>query len=129
LDTVNRGNPASDPYNYSYSMVSSSSGGINHGITTFQGQRFKQSSIRHPVKKMMLAEEQASKTPPEASDPFATDAIDDGRFQLSNTPGTQANALTARHSKKAQITFADGHSATIKPSDVKNDPISFRPDF
>jgi prepilin-type processing-associated H-X9-DG protein len=110
-------------------MVSSFSDDINHGITTFRGLRFKQSSVKNPVRKMMLAEEQASRTPPEASDPFATDAIDDGRFQLSNTPGSQANALTARHSKKAEITFADGHSATIRPAEVKNDPISFRPDF
>jgi prepilin-type N-terminal cleavage/methylation domain-containing protein/prepilin-type processing-associated H-X9-DG protein len=118
-----------DPYRYSYSMVSSFSDNINHGITTFQGQRFKQSSIKNAVKKMMLAEEQSSKTPPEASDPLATDNIDDGRFQLSNTPGSQANALTARHNKKAQITFADGHVATINPADVKKDPISFRPDY
>jgi len=128
-DNVDRGNPANDPYKYSYSMVSSVEGGINHGITSIPGNPFKQSSIKNPVKKMMLAEEQASKTSPEASDLFAADAIDDGRFQLSNTAGSQPNALTARHNKKAEITFADGHVATIKPAEVKNNPISFRPDF
>src|SRR5262245_8960013 len=38
MDTVSHGNPASDPYNYSYSMVSSVEGGINHGITSVVGQ-------------------------------------------------------------------------------------------
>jgi prepilin-type N-terminal cleavage/methylation domain-containing protein/prepilin-type processing-associated H-X9-DG protein len=121
-DIVSHGDPASDPYNYSYSMVSSVDGGVNHGITSTVEQRFKQSSVKQPVKKMMLAEEQASKTPPEASDVLAG-IIDDGRFDLGN------NALTARHSKKAEITFADGHVATILPAEVKNNPTSFRPDF
>jgi prepilin-type N-terminal cleavage/methylation domain-containing protein/prepilin-type processing-associated H-X9-DG protein len=123
MDTVSHGNPANDPYNYSYSMVSSVDNGINHGITSVVGLPFRQPAIKRPTDKMMLAEEQASKTPPEASDPFASDIIDDGRFDLGN------NALTGRHSYKANIAYADGHAATIRPADVKSDPTRFRPDF
>jgi prepilin-type N-terminal cleavage/methylation domain-containing protein/prepilin-type processing-associated H-X9-DG protein len=117
-----RGDPASDPYYYSYSMVSSVSNGVNHGITSIPGQPFKQAAIRNPVNKLMLVEEQTAKTPPDGSDPFAG-VIDDGRFDLGN------NQLTARHRQKADIAFADLHVATINPADVKKNPTRFQPDY
>ena len=114
-----------DPYNYSYTMPSGVDANGNHGITSIPGLRFKQSSIKRPSDKLMVAEEQTTTSGPEASNPgsLGGKVADDGRFQLGS------NDLTARHSKKAEITFADGHAATILPKTVSSNPQSFQPDF
>ncbi len=114
-------------YPYSYTMVSdvypdASGNNINHGITSFGSSpelKFKQSSIRRPSDKLMLAEEKVSGGQP-----------DDGRFTLVNADGiTPDNSLTDRHSKKADITFADGHVTIILPSVVAAAPQNYQPDF
>ena len=113
---------------YSYTMVSdvyadANGNNVNHGITSlFNGSselKFKQSQVRHPTDKLMLAEEQVT-----ASEP------DDGRFNLvKDATGTPDNSLTDRHGKKADITFADGHVATILPKTENSNPLSFQPDY
>ena len=114
-----------DPYNYSYTMVSGVDANGNHGVTSLPGLRFKQLSIKRPSDKLMVAEEQTTTSGPEASNPgiLGGKVADDGRFQLGS------NDLTARHSKKADITFADGHAATILPKLVKDNPTNYQPDF
>ena len=113
-----------DPYNYSYTMPSAVDANGNHGITSVPGQPFKQASVKQPTEKLMVAEEQTTTAAPEASNPAPAGKVaDDGRFQL----GT--NDLTSRHNKKADITFADGHSTTIKPAIVKNNWQAYQPDY
>ena len=114
-----------DPYNYSYSMPSGVDASGNHGITSVPGYPFKQSGVKRPVEKLMVAEEQTTTIGPEASNPGSAggQVADDGRFQLGS------NDLTSRHAKKAEITFADGHVATILPKLVKNDPQSYQADY
>jgi len=122
-----RRGPTGPAFVYSYTMVSDvypNAGGnnINHGITSFGASpelTFKQSSIRHPSDKLMLAEELVSGSEP-----------DDGRFQLVQGDGvTPDNNLTDRHGKKADITFADGHVTTILPKVVSANPQNYQPDF
>ena len=118
---------------YSYTMVSdvyadpNGGGNINHGITSFGGTlyggppelKFKQSQIKHASEKMMVAEELVSGSEP-----------DDGRFELVQADGvTPDNSLTTRHSKRADITFADGHVTTILPATVSANPKNYQPDY
>ena len=117
---------------YSYTMVSdvypdASGNNVNHGITSYGGTlyggppelRFKQSQIKHATEKLMLAEEKVSGSEP-----------DDGRFQLVQSDGvTPDNTLTDRHSKRANITFADGHVTIILPSLVSATPKNYQPDY
>jgi prepilin-type N-terminal cleavage/methylation domain-containing protein/prepilin-type processing-associated H-X9-DG protein len=117
-------------YPYSYTMVSdvnpdASGNNVNHGITSFFNTgtatelRFKQSQVKHAGDKLMLAEEKVSGSEP-----------DDGRFQLVQPDGVTAdNSLTDRHGKKADITFADGHVATILPQVLSANPNYYQPDY
>jgi prepilin-type N-terminal cleavage/methylation domain-containing protein/prepilin-type processing-associated H-X9-DG protein len=120
------------PFIYSYSMVSdvypdATGNNVNHGITSYGGTlyggppelKFKQSSVKRPSQKLMLAEELV-----------ASDEPDDGRFDLVQSDGvTPHNTLTDRHSKRADITFADGHVTIILPGVVSADPQAYQPDF
>jgi prepilin-type N-terminal cleavage/methylation domain-containing protein/prepilin-type processing-associated H-X9-DG protein len=120
------------PFPYSYTMVSdvypdATGNNVNHGITSYGGTlyggppelKFKQSSIIRPAEKLMLAEELV-----------ASDEPDDGRFALVQSDGiTPNNSLTARHGKRADITFADGHVATILPSVLAANPKNYEPDY
>ncbi len=106
---------ANGPYIYSYSMTSFSlSGSQSLGITSVrQGAAwypFRQSSIKNPAKKIMLAEEQSSYVAGEASD-RNLNVINDGRWVPSTSGG---DILTSRHSMKANVGFADGHAAAVK---------------
>ena len=113
---------------YSYSMESdvypdASGNNANHGITSFANSgtelKFKQSSIRRPTDKLMLAEERVNGSEP-----------DDGRFQLVQSDGvTPDNSLTDRHGKRADITMADGHVTTLLPSVVAANPKNYQPDY
>jgi len=106
-------------YGYSYTLTSVVSGSgaatVNHGmsavkdINTGQVFKFKLSSVKNPTVKIMLAEEQATKDPKEASDP-TKNVLNDGRFTPPN------DALTIRHNKKSDIAFPDGHVAPVFPS-------------
>lgn len=107
LDT---GQPGTDPgpYMYSYSMTSLDlANNQSRGITSIRSggwYAFKQSAIRNPAKKMMLAEEQTVIRGPDASDPNRN-ILNDGRF----VPGG-SDVLTSRHKKRANVGFADGHA-------------------
>ena len=115
-------------YPYSYTMVSdvyadASGNNVNHGITSwFNGTnelQFKQFQIRRASDKLMLVEEQVAGSEP-----------DDGRFNLvKDATGTPDNNLTDRHGGKANITFADGHIATILPKTENSNPLNFQPDY
>jgi prepilin-type N-terminal cleavage/methylation domain-containing protein/prepilin-type processing-associated H-X9-DG protein len=86
--------------------------------TAFQDP-FKQSDVRNPVNKILIAEEAAYLTPDDAPAEdiaLATpQVIDDGRFvPTSRTAYTVAkNYLTVRHGKKADVGFCDGHMEAV----------------
>ena len=113
---IETGQPGSDPgpYMFSYSMtsvglVNNQSGGITSiRDTSRRWYPFKQSAIRNPAKKFMLAEEQTVIRGPECSDPNRN-ILNDGRF----VPGG-SDVLTSRHNKRANSGFADGHAQTVK---------------
>ena len=97
-------------FKYSYSI-----NGMGDGVTTFgfassyasgKWVPFKYTKARHPSELIMLAEEPTDKTPNELPPGFNT-ILDDGRWQ----PGP--NAITMRHGKKGNVTFADGHSERV----------------
>jgi prepilin-type N-terminal cleavage/methylation domain-containing protein/prepilin-type processing-associated H-X9-DG protein len=110
------------PYLYSYSltgygMTLDSNGGpgltgsVNYGMASVFGNDpnnpeshpFKQSAIRNPSGKIMLAEEPGANS----DDPDGTFVINDGRWQPQNQ-----NPLTNRHNGKGDVTFSDGHVQT-----------------
>ena len=80
---------------------------VNQGMSTIYSSGtlypFKQSSVRNPVRKIMLAEEVASMD--KRDNPTGTPkVINDGRWVPS-----EGDPLTGRHGGKADVTFADGH--------------------
>jgi prepilin-type N-terminal cleavage/methylation domain-containing protein/prepilin-type processing-associated H-X9-DG protein len=95
-------------YNYSYSMTSF---GPDRGIASvmYNGawSPFKITQIVNPAKKLVIAEEQSVSSGPECSDPNG-EVINDGRFVADGN-----DRLTSRHSKKADISFGDGHVLTV----------------
>ena len=115
------GQPGSDPgpYMWSYSMTSIGvtllqSGGITSvrdnsgGSMNGRWYPFKQGNVKNPARKLMLAEEQTVLKGPECSDP-GRGIIVDGRY----VPGG-SDTLTSRHSKRADVGFADGHAENVK---------------
>jgi prepilin-type processing-associated H-X9-DG protein len=67
------------------------------------------------VLKIMLAEEQSSHKPGEASDTNPSSSIiNDGRWV---SPG---DSLSVRHNRKANVSFADGHVMPVTPAYAKN---------
>jgi len=104
------------PYMMSYSLtslglVNNQSGGITSIKSGGAWYRYKQSSIRNPAKKLMIAEEQTVIRGPEASDQFRN-ILNDGRFVPGGPGGS--DVLTSRHNKRANVGFADGHAKTEK---------------
>jgi prepilin-type N-terminal cleavage/methylation domain-containing protein/prepilin-type processing-associated H-X9-DG protein len=102
--------PDSGPYLYSYTLTSYSvDNDVNPGMTTIftrgQWYFFKQASIRNPSAKIMFAEEVASAS---SDNPNRTKVINDGRWVPS-----EQDPLTARHSGRAVVTFADGHVQAV----------------
>jgi prepilin-type N-terminal cleavage/methylation domain-containing protein/prepilin-type processing-associated H-X9-DG protein len=108
-------------YLYSYTMVSVTYGGANHGITSIvlggTYQPFRQSQVKRGSEKLMLAEEEVTASQP-----------DDGRFLLTGDGVSAANFISSRHSKKANITFADGHVTTLVPKELSSNVPAFIPD-
>jgi prepilin-type N-terminal cleavage/methylation domain-containing protein/prepilin-type processing-associated H-X9-DG protein len=94
-----------------------------HGITsTFSASPggtqdpFKQSNVRNPSSKILVAEEAATQSPTDNPLPGSVSVIDDGRFvPLSRTSGytTPKDVLTIRHNKKADVAFCDGHVEAV----------------
>jgi len=114
------------PYYYSYSLTSHEllPNGKNRGMSSFFSGPpnnpttvvlFKQSEITLPAQKIMLAEEQSSHKPAESVDVGGgSQIINDGRWL---PPG---DMITARHNKKGDINFGDGHVETIAPLTATN---------
>jgi prepilin-type N-terminal cleavage/methylation domain-containing protein/prepilin-type processing-associated H-X9-DG protein len=113
---ASRGNGG--PYPCSYTMTSYGLlNGVNvYGLTSiYEGTYpsrtgaypFKQTSVRNPANKLLLAEEVATLTNPDNMDPTYTSVIDDGRY----VPGS--NHLTGRHNKRADVGFVDGHVQAV----------------
>jgi prepilin-type processing-associated H-X9-DG protein len=123
---------ANGPFVYSYSMTSCEqdpqASGYYSGITSvFYGSpmnpstRFysKLANVRNPVRKIMVAEEQANTTPAEAAQPNSGSVLNDGRFTIIGTGGLgalPADGITIRHNKKGDVTFADGHVEAVAPA-------------
>ena len=104
-------------YYYSYTMTSwgLDNGQNLRGMTSiFDSGRsylFKQTSIRRPTNKIMIAEEVARLARPDNLDPQNYDILNDGRWVPSS------DTLTGRHNSKADVNYADGHVSTIKWQD------------
>jgi len=106
------------PYLYSYSFTGYGVNAypnldqdVNLGMSSVfypdQAYVFKQSAVRNPALKIMLAEEPGSTSSSENPDGNTT-VINDGRWM----PGT--DPLTCRHRGRADVTFADSH---VQPVD------------
>jgi len=105
------------PYFYSYSFTGYGvgftdfglDGSVNQGMssvfTSDAAYIFKQSSVRNPVLKIMLAEEPG--TSGSSDNPTGSHPINDGRWM----PGT--DPLTNRHRGRANVTFAEGHAQAV----------------
>lgn len=119
---------ATPKYPCSYTMTSYDlQNGENVGMTSIFSSNVRapsrQSSIRNPANKLMLAEEVTNSTLNDNPVPGTyTSAINDGR----NVPSK--NVLPARHNKKEDVGLADGH---VQPVDWKFglQPENSRPDL
>ena len=114
------------PYLYSYSLTSynvadGADPGMSSVFTGGQSLPFKMSAVRNPAGKIMLAEEVASDG--SRDNPTGATVINDGRWMPQDP-----DPLTARHSGRGDVTFADGH---VEPetSDFGDDIANSRPDL
>jgi prepilin-type N-terminal cleavage/methylation domain-containing protein/prepilin-type processing-associated H-X9-DG protein len=116
------------PYYYSYTMTSydlngTQAIGMSSIVDTANAWHpFKFSAIRNPVLKILLAEEQSSRAGFDVSDTTG-EICNDGRWVA-----TGADRLTSRHSKKANVGWADGHVSLILWKNAQ-DPVNSRPDL
>ena len=91
---------------------------VNRGMASYEEGEislpYYSPLIRHPVQKIMLAEEQTW-------DEFS---LNTGRrygnnvwsWDTSNPTGYVHDPLTSRHDKRGQVVLADGHVETVRPS-------------
>jgi prepilin-type processing-associated H-X9-DG protein len=102
------------PYLYSYSMTGYGVGsypaslgtgnlGMSSEFTGGTSYIFKQTDVRNPALKIMLAEEPSGP----GDNPTNSSAINDGRWMPVQDP------LTNRHQGKANAGFADGHAQAV----------------
>jgi prepilin-type N-terminal cleavage/methylation domain-containing protein/prepilin-type processing-associated H-X9-DG protein len=118
------------PYYYSYSVTSYD---LNNGQclgmssivdTANAWHPFSFSSIKNPAAKIMIAEEQTTRKGFDNSDPDpASEIINDGRWVSSGH-----DRLTSRHSKKANVAWADAHVSPITWQFATNQ-VNSRPDL
>jgi prepilin-type N-terminal cleavage/methylation domain-containing protein/prepilin-type processing-associated H-X9-DG protein len=100
-------------YPCSYTMTSYDlKNGVNVGMTSiFSGgvrAPFKHTQVRNPATKIMLAEEVAKHSADDNPLPGVyTSTVGDGRWVPTK------NLLTARHNKKGNVGFADGHVQAV----------------
>ena len=129
-------------YNYSYAMTAyeqdpksaghySGMASIFYGSPTAPSPCYysKLGNVKNPVHKILIAEEQM--TPGSAADaiqPNGAGPIDDGKFTIVNgaaPAALPAEFITIRHSKKGDVTFADGHVEAVSPAFwEQKDPVS-----
>lgn len=115
-----RWNDGYGPYLFSYSLngYGLDSDNVNGGMATVVDSRsgttvgypFRESSVHNPANKIMLVEEPGSFSE-------TGSVINDGRWEAP------VDALSTRHSGKANVTFADGHALLVGPdfsSDTNN---------
>jgi prepilin-type N-terminal cleavage/methylation domain-containing protein/prepilin-type processing-associated H-X9-DG protein len=81
---------------------------------------FRESSVRNPSAKIMLAEEPGSAKPNDS--PNGANFISDGRWIPTE------DWLTIRHGGKADVAFADGHITAVLP-DFATNAVNSRPDL
>ena len=104
------------PYLYSYSLTGYGVNAypdlpadVNLGMSSvFTGEQiylFKQTSVRNPSLKIMLAEEPGSAG--SSDNPTGSQVINDGRWMPDQ------DALTCRHKGRADVTFADSHVEAV----------------
>ena len=103
------------------SVVDASTGTTNKTL-------FRESGVRNPGNKIMLAEEPGSFSTRDSEDGGVT--IQDGRWipaQVKGIPFT-TDPLTIRHGGKADVTFTDGHVEPVPP-EFGTDPANSEPDL
>jgi prepilin-type N-terminal cleavage/methylation domain-containing protein/prepilin-type processing-associated H-X9-DG protein len=108
------------PYLFSYSFngYGLDQDGVNHGMSsviddssgTVKASLFRESSVRNPANKIMLAEEPGSKGPKDSPD--GLNMINDGRWAKANAG---IDPLTIRHGGKGDVTFGDGRVTAVPP--------------
>jgi len=137
LDNIATGRLSQDypdgygPYLFSYSFngyaldAGKNNLGMSSVIDTSSGTPvaylFRESSVKNPGNKIMLAEEPGSLANNDSPDGIAV--INDGRWVPSDFAGGTGDPLTIRHGGKADVTFGDGHVEAVTPdfgSDTNN---------
>jgi prepilin-type N-terminal cleavage/methylation domain-containing protein/prepilin-type processing-associated H-X9-DG protein len=121
-------NDSFGPYYFSYSMTGYGldGNGDNVGMSTVvqtsgtMAYPFRETAVRNPALKIMLAEEPGSLKSKDCPD--GTSLINDGRWIPTS------DALTIRHSGRADVTFADGHVSPVTP-DFGFDTTNSQPDL
>jgi prepilin-type N-terminal cleavage/methylation domain-containing protein/prepilin-type processing-associated H-X9-DG protein len=117
------------PYLFSYSLngYGLDADNVNSGMATVVDSSsgtavvypFKESAVRNPATKIMLAEEPGSG---DSSDSPSGSIINDGRWVPNQDP------LTIRHGGKADVAFADTHVEAVTPdfaADTNNTAASY----
>ena len=115
------------PYYYSYTMTSYDldAAGNCLGMTSINNgtwHPFKANNVKDPARKIAIAEEQSSFAQGEGSDATG-DIINDGRWVANG-----GDRLTSRHSKKAEIGYADSH-VSVTTWLIATNTINSRPDL
>jgi prepilin-type N-terminal cleavage/methylation domain-containing protein/prepilin-type processing-associated H-X9-DG protein len=137
-DRLALADPDNGPYLYSYSLTGygldlngggpALEGSQNYGLASVflnsaggpVAYPFKQTAIRNPSGKIMLAEEPGSSSP---ADNSGGGVIQDGRWEPQNP-----DPLTVRHQGRADVTFSDGHVQAVD-WEFGEDPANSRPDL
>ena len=123
--------PGDGPYLFSYGFTgygldeTGRNVGMSSVLGTYQGDSvgcpFKESSVRNPAQKIMLAEEPGSLSGRDS--PGGVKLIEDGRWIPAPVTGSAFDPLTIRHGGKADVVFTDGHVVPVTPdfgSDTNN---------
>lgn len=119
------------PYMFSYTANSMyvENGNQNHGIVSlYSGDsgwnersvlHFKSASVRNPSAKMMLVEEYAVADKGKPDDArWTPTGKDPATIGLAHPPPytSSDSFISNRHNKRGDVSFADGHVETVKPS-------------
>jgi len=86
---------------------------VDESSGTMEAHLFKDSAVRNPAGKIMLAEEPGSLAPNDS--PNRKSVINDGRWVPAPLTGFSRDPLTIRHGGRAEVTFADGHVEAVTP--------------
>ena len=127
------------PYYYSYEFTSwDLNNNYSHGFTAIidhaGGAHYvKSSQVRNPVNKIMVAEPTASLKPndesPTQQQMGSTWIVQCGRWEpYDKTGASLINFMSVRHNRKADVTFADGHTAVI-PWQLSTNLLYVQPDL